>query len=356
MEQLINLRDYEAAARDRLRKELYDWYAGGAADEITLRENEEAWSRLRLRPRVLRDVSACDLATTVLGRPVTMPVLTGPCSLNGLVHPDGELAVARAASSAGIIQIISTGASYTLEEIATASTGTRWFQIYCLSDRSVSRALAERAASAGYAALCLTVDAPVEGLRERHLRNGFPIPPEGTRVGNLEAFVGDGSYHTARHKFLHDATITWSVVEWFRGITRLPVVLKGIVSPEDARLAVEHGADGIVVSNHGGRLLDTVVTTAAALGGVVEAVDGRVEVFVDGGIRRGTDVLKALALGARAVLVGRPYLWGLAVDGEAGARRVLEIQREELRITMALTGCAHLSDVARALIQPRTGS
>src|SRR2546422_4465171 len=352
----INLRDYEALARDRLPKGLYDWYAGGAADEITLRENEEAWTRLRLCPRVLADVSACDPTTTILGQPVAMPILTAPCSLNALLHPDGQLGGAGAAAAAGIIQVLSTGASFSLEEVAVASRGLRWFQLSCLRERGISRALAQRAEAAGYTALCLTVDAPAEGVRDRHARNRFQMPPSGARLGNLEPFIGDGTYASERHKFLHDASVTWSVLEWFRGFTRLPLVLKGILSAEDARLAVENGADGIVVSNHGGRQLDTAVSTCQALRRVVEAVEGRTEVFVDGGIRRGTDVLKALALGARAVLVGRPYLWGLAAEGEAGARRVLEILREELRVAMVLSGCARIADVGMALIESRTSA
>jgi len=345
----INLREYEAAARAVLPPEIFDWCAGGAGDEITLRENEAAWAQVRLQPRAFVDVSDCSLGTAILGREVSMPVMTAPCSLNRMVHPDGELAVARAAAGAGIIQVVSMGSTASLEDIAAAAQGPRWCQLYCLRDRGVTRALAQCAEAAGFAALCVTVDAPVDGIRERTVRNGFRAPPPGIRPANLPR-VPDEASGAAREALLHDRSAAWDVVEWLRGLTRLPVVAKGILNADDARLAVAHGASGLVVSNHGGRQLDSAIASCDALPRIVDAVSDRSEVYVDGGIRRGADVLKALALGARAVLIGRPFLWGLAVDGETGVRRVLEILRTELENCMALAGCARPSHAGRALI------
>jgi 4-hydroxymandelate oxidase len=354
----LNLAEYEQAARERLPRMVYDYYAGGSGDEVSLRDNELAWSRVRLRPRVLVDVGACDLATTVLGRPVAMPVLTAPCGANVLAHPDGELAVARATAAAGIVQVLSTMAGHSLEEVAAASDaagGARWFQLYCYRDREVTRELVARAEAAGYLALCVTVDVPVLGYRERDARNRFRLPP-GVRLANIKHQFEELESGSALLQYVNDQfdpCLTWESVEWLRSITRLPVVLKGVLAAEDARLAVEHGAAGIIVSNHGGRQLDGAVATCDALPEIADAVAGAaetMEVYVDGGIRRGVDVLKALALGARAVLIGRPYLWALAVDGEAGVLRVLHMLRDDLRRSMALAGCPRISDAGRALI------
>ena len=352
----INLYDYETLARQRLPPMAYDYYAGGADDELTVQENQAAWRRVRLRPRMLVDVSVRDLSTTILGQPISMPVLTAPAAFQAMAHPDGECAVARAAAAAGIINVVSTLSTYSLEEVAAASTGARWFQLYCYRDRSITRMLVERAEAAGYAALCLTVDAPVLGRRERDVRNSFNLPA-GMRMKNLESVAveqttGSDGVSALQQYFTDqlDASLTWGVLEWLRGVTRLSLVVKGVLTAEDARLAVEGGAAGIVVSNHGGRQLDEVLTTCEALPEVVEAVDGRIDVLVDGGIRRGTDVLKALAMGADAVLVGRPYLWGLAVDGEAGVGNVLELLRAELSVSMALAGRPAISSIDRTLI------
>ncbi len=352
----VNLQDYETLASKRLPAAVYDYYAGGAGDELTVRENQQAWGRVRLRPRMLVDVSAQDLSTTVLGHPITMPLLTAPCAFNALAHPEGECAVARATATAGIIQIVSTLSTYSLEEVAAASTGTRWFQLYCYRDRSITRILVERAEAAGYTALCLTVDAPMLGRRERDVRNRFSLPA-GMSIKNLEQ-VGlqeltaskDGSAIQKYIADLFDAGLTWDVLDWLRGVTRLPLLVKGILTADDARQAVERGVDGIIVSNHGGRQLDGVLTSCEAMPGIVEAVAGRAEIFVDGGIRRGTDVLKALAMGACAVLIGRPYLWGLAVGGEDGVRRVLELLRAELGLSMALAGRPTIASIDRTLI------
>jgi 4-hydroxymandelate oxidase len=350
----LTLADYDARAQEILPRGIYDYFARGAADDITLRENETAWNQLRLRPRVLVDVAAPDLTTTILGQAVTMPVLTAPCALNAMAHPDGELAVARATAGAGVIQVLSVGSSYTLEEVAAAAAGPRWFQLYCVRDPAVTRDLVERAEAAGYGALCLTVDSPTDGIREHNARNRFKAPPPGHRpLANLASYDFDFS-EKFRNQSWHDPSLTWATLAWLRGITRLPIVVKGVLDAEDGRLAAEHGAAGIIVSNHGGRQLDTCLATCPALRPIVEAVAGKAEVYVDGGIRRGSDVLKALALGARAVLIGRSYLWGLAVDGEAGVARVLEILRHELRMNLALSGTARVGQAGLGLIQRPT--
>ncbi|HEX3526828.1 MAG TPA: alpha-hydroxy acid oxidase [Thermoanaerobaculia bacterium] len=354
----FNLADYEQLARERLPRMVYDYYAGGAGDEVSVRENELAWSRVRLRPRVLVDVSACDLSTTVLGRPVAMPVLTAPCGMNVLAHPDGELAVARATAAAGIVQVLSTLSGHSLEDIAAVSSaagGAQWFQLYCYRDRGITRELVARAEAAGFLALCVTVDVPVLGYRERDARNRFHLPP-GVRVANITQQVAEIDRGSALLQYVSDQfdpSLTWESVDWLRSITRLPVVLKGVLAAEDARLAVEHGAAGVIVSNHGGRQLDGTVAPCDALPEIAEAVAraaDTAEVYVDGGIRRGVDVLKALALGARAVLIGRPYLWALAAEGEAGVLRLLHMLRDELQRSLALAGCPRVRDVRPSLI------
>lgn len=334
------------------------YYAGGANDEVSLRDADRAWERFRLRPRVLVDVSAVDTRTTVLGTPLAVPVLTAPCALNQLAHPDGERAVARAAAAAGVIQVLSTASSVGLEEVAAEVAAPRWFQLYCYRDRAITTDLVHRAEAAGYGAICLTVDLPVLGRREREVRVSFSAPA-GITMRNLERYASDVMTAQAGASALAhyvanqwDASLTWDVVPWLRSITRLPVVLKGILTREDAALAVEHGAQAVIVSTHGGRQLDRVVASADALAEVVAAVDGRADVLVDGGIRRGTDVLVALALGARAVLIGRPYLWGLAVDGEAGVAQVLQLLRDEVALAMALSGRTTVAAIDRGVLAP----
>ncbi len=270
-----------------------------------MRDNRRGWQAWRFRPRVLVDVATRDLSTTLLGRKVAMPVLTAPCAFNALAHVDGELAVARAATAAGIVQVVSTAGTYSLEEVAAAAPeGLRWFQLYCYRDREVTRWLVERAVAAGYQALCLTVDAPLVGRRERDARNRFGLPHgmtwknlQGVGLDRMEA-VDEGSALVHYISSIWDSSLTWDAVEWLRGLSPLPLVIKGILTADDARLAVEHGAAGLIVSNHGGRQLDGTQPTSEALAEVVDAVAGRAEVLVDGGIRRGSDVLKALALGA----------------------------------------------------------
>ena len=351
---LLNPHDFESAAREKLSPSVYDYYAGGAGDEITVRENELAWARHRLVPRMLVDVSVCDLRTSALGDALSMPIITAPCALNRLAHPDGELAVSRAVSALGTAQVLSTLSSTSLEDVAAAAPAPRWFQLYVYRDRAVTQALVQRAEAAGYTAICLTVDVQRPGNRERDFRNGFRVPPA-VRAMNFGQAIEDTDDGSALLKYINDQfdpSLTWEGLDWLRSITRLPIVVKGILAAADARLAVEHGAAGIAVSNHGGRQLDTVLTSCEALPAVVDAVDGKAEVFVDGGIRRGTDVFTALALGARAVLIGRPYLWGLAVDGERGVMRVLTLMRDDLALSMALAGAPSVGKIGREFVAP----
>ena len=353
----INLDDYEQLARERLPQMVFDYYFGGAGDELTVRENRLSWQRLRLRPRVLVDVAVRDLSTTVLGQTISLPVLTAPCAFNALAHPEGELAVARAATAAGILQVVSTAGTFSLEEVAAAAPhGARWFQLYCYRDRDVTRWLVERAARAGYQALCLTVDAPLVGRRERDTRNRFGLPAGITwknleRVGLDRMEPGDEGSALVRYiSEIWDPSLTWEAVEWLRGLSELPLVVKGILTADDARRAVDHGAAAIIVSNHGGRQLDGTITSSEALAEIADAVGARAEILVDGGIRRGTDILKALALGARAVLIGRPYLWALAVAGQQGVEHLLSLLRDELDLDMALAGRPTIASIDRSLV------
>lgn len=335
-------RPFEAHARDVLPAMVYDYFAGGSEDETTLRANTSAWESQRIVPRVMVDVRTIDPSTTLLGRNLAFPVLVAPCAFNRLAHPDGEHAVARAAARAGVIQVLSTASSTPLEDVAAlAPEAPRWFQLYCYKDRDLTLDLVHRAEAAGFEALCLTVDVAVPGLRERDVRNRFALP-EGIRWANLDHMmesVGQGSALTHYIHQMWDRNLSWETLSWLRSQTSLPVVVKGVMAADDARLAAESGIDGIVVSNHGGRQLDGCVSTGEVLAEVCAAVDDRCPVLVDGGIRRGSHVVKALAMGASAVLVGRPYLWGLAANGEAGVYAVLEQFRTEIERSMALAGC-----------------
>lgn len=352
----INLYDYEALAEAKLSRMAADYYASGAHDEITLRENHAAYDRIRLRYRVLRDISRRTTATTVLGHALNMPVIVAPTAFHKLAHPDGEVATVRAAGAAGTLMILSTLSTSSIEEVMAAATGPVWFQLYVYKDRAATEALVRRAEAAGCSALVLTVDAQIWGRRERDVRNRFQLPP-GLSVRNLmpagqESFpqAAEGSGLAAYVASLFDQTLSWKDVEWLCALSKLPVLLKGIVHPDDARLAVAHGAAGVIVSNHGGRQLDTAPATIDALPEIVAAVDGRIEVLIDGGIRRGTDVVKALALGAKAVAVGRPVLWGLAHDGQAGVERVLELLRFEVDLAMGLCGCGTVEEIDGGLV------
>lgn len=350
----INVADYERLAAEKLDPGVHGYFAGGAGDERTLRDNVEAFRRWQLRPRVLVDVSEVGAATTVLGMKLSMPLLVAPVAFQKLAHPDGEPGMARAAAAAGTAMCLSSLASASPSEVADASPdGTHVLQLYVFKDRGVTRALIDQAVEHGYRAIALTVDAPQAGHRERDYRTGFQVPAH-VAVPAVEAAVRPGVSITPRGVFeLVDPSLTWEGLEAIAGECSLPVLVKGVQTGEDGRLAVEHGAAGVVVSNHGGRQLDCVAASLDMLPEVVEAVDGRAEVLMDGGIRRGTDVLVALALGARAVLAGRAPLWGLAVDGVAGARRVLELLRGEIELALTLCGCPTPADVTRDHVQRR---
>ncbi len=356
---MINLFEIETAAAAQMDPSAWGYYAGGANDEITVRENRAAWDRLAIRYRTMVDVSTRSLGTTVLGTPIDFPVMVAPTAMQKLAHPDGECAMVRAAGKCGTLMVVSTTATTSLEDVRAAATGPTWFQLYIYQDRGATRSLLERARDVGYSAVVITVDSPMLGWRERDIASGFTLPKHLTIANAVAAGSGHsrmpaadaGESGLAKHlKALHDTALTARDIEWAREITGLPVVVKGIVRGDDARRAIDHGAAGIVVSNHGGRQLDTSIATARALPEVVDAVGDRAEVYVDGGIRRGTDVLKAIALGARAVLVGRPPLWGLAVGGESGAAEVLNHLRLELDLAMALSGCASIPELTRDLV------
>ena len=347
--------DYERLAEERLEPGAFGYYAGGAGDELALSGNVDAWRRLRLRPRVLVDVSKVSTATAVLGTPISMPLLVAPTAIQKLAHPDGETGMARAAAAAGTLMCLSTLATAAPGEVARAAPGApRWFQLYVFRDRGVTRSFVEQAVEHAYGAIVLTVDAPRLGRRERDLRTGFRVPEE-ISVPSLAALGGWEGATPLELLGAIDPSLTWDDLAELRALAPLPLVLKGIQTAEDAALAVEHGVDGIVVSNHGGRQLDAVAATADLLPDIVDAVAGRLEVYVDGGIRRGSDVVKALALGARAALAGRAPLWGLACDGEAGARRVLELLRDEIELSLALCGCTSPEQVQPAHVTRITG-
>jgi isopentenyl diphosphate isomerase/L-lactate dehydrogenase-like FMN-dependent dehydrogenase len=349
----INCADYERLAEERAEPGYWGYVVGGAGDEVTLRENREAYGRVLLRPRMLVDVSDVSTASTVLGTEIAMPLMVAPTSLQRVAHPDGEPALARAAASVGTIYTLSSLASVRPAELAEgAPEALRWFQLYWSRDRDFTRELVAETTETGYSALVLTVDFATAGPRDRDRRSGYGLP-EGLPMPNLPHSLGTSAYFHDTLSEVVDPSLTWRDLEWLRSECPLPLLVKGVLTAEDATLAVEHGAAGIVVSNHGGRQLDGVPATLDVLPEVVEAVGGRAEVYLDGGIRRGTDVAKALALGARAVFIGRPALWGLAADGEAGARHVLEILRDEIRLAQILLGCARPGDIGPTHVRMR---
>ena len=350
--ELHALADFEALARERMHPAAYDYVAGGSWDEISLADSETAWRRYRLRPRVLVDVSRIDPSTTLLGARAAFPAATAPMAVHGLAHPDGEVATARAAAAAGVPFTLSTMSSRSIEDVAEAAPdGTNWFQLYVQAQPEQSRRLVERAAAAGFKGIILTVDLPILGYRVRDRRNGWDLR---VPLGNFESGPGAGPSHrldAGGSGAVDDplnGTLVWDDLAEIRSWSALPLVLKAVLTGEDARLAVEHGADAIVVSNHGARQLDRAVAPIEALEEVVAAVDGRAEVWVDGGVRRGLDIAIALALGARGVLVGRPVLWALASGGQAGVERALAVLREEFEIALALLGAPTPGDVTRA--------
>lgn len=345
--------DFEAAAEKVLSKQAYDYFRSGADEERTLKANRKAFRKYVLWPRVLVDVSVVSTAVRVLGTEMKSPLIVAPTAYHRLAHPDGEVETAVGAARAGVTLVLSTLATRTLEDVAKASGGRKWFQLYVHNDRGFTKSLIERADAAGFEALVLTVDAPILGRRLADERNSFVLP-EGVRMENLvepDLPPTEGSALSAFAAARHDASLSWADIEWIRSISSLPLVIKGILRSDDALTAADLGVDAIVVSNHGGRQLDGAPAAIDALDRVSQCLGGRIELMMDGGIRFGTDILKALALGARAVLIGRPVIWGLAVGGAAGVARVLDVLRMELIASMQLAGCSAVEAIDRTLVE-----
>lgn len=338
----ITVAEYEPPARAAMEHGAWDYYAGGAGDEITLADARAAWDRLRLRPRVLADVATRDLSTTAFGRQLAHPVIVAPMAAHDLAHPEAERASARGAAAAGALLTLSTISSVPMEEVAAAAPDApRWFQLYAPADRDACRALVERAVAAGFEAVAVTVDLPLPGNRERDRRNAFVL--------HLGAHLPEDQ-PVDETGLIELPTLTWDDLAWLRSVCPLPLIAKGVLRADDAVRAIEAGVDGIWVSNHGGRQLDTSVAGIDALPEIAAAVGDRALLVVDGGVRRGIDVLKGLALGADLVAVGRPVLWGLAVGGADGVRHVVEILRDELSLAMALAGCRAIGDITPDLV------
>ncbi|KAM6601740.1 hypothetical protein CsatA_021349 [Cannabis sativa] len=346
----VNVNEFQELARKVLPKMYFDFYNGGAEDEYTLKQNMEAFQRIRLWPRVLVDVSRIDMSTTLLGYKIAAPILIAPTAMHQLAHPEGEKATARAAASCNTIMVVSFSSNCTIEEVASSCNAVRFFQLYVYKQREVSAELVKRAERNGFKAIVLTADTPKLGRREADIKNKMIAP----KLRNLEGLMAtevdsnDGSNLEAYASKTMDASLCWKDIEWLRSITSLPILLKGVLTHEDARMAVEAGVDGIIVSNHGGRQLDYAPPTISVLEEVIHGVGGKIPVLLDGGVRRGTDVFKALALGAQAVLVGRPVIYGLAAKGENGVRTVIEMLKNELELTMTLSGCPTLKDIHRS--------
>jgi isopentenyl diphosphate isomerase/L-lactate dehydrogenase-like FMN-dependent dehydrogenase len=348
----INIADLERLAEEALEAGAHGYFAGGAGDEWTLRRNIEAFAEWELRPRVLVDVAEVSTKAEVMGAEVDAPVLVAPVAFQKLAHPDGEQGMAWAAAAAGTVMCLSSLATSTPAEVAGAADGRRWMQLYCFRDRKVTHAVIEEAVASGYEAVVVTVDAPYAGKRERDFRTGFEVPAD-VRTPVIEAAAGKQDLTVAEVFALVDPSLDWDGLEALVDECELPLLVKGVQTAEDAALAVDHGAAGVIVSNHGGRQLDGVAASIDILPEAVEAVEGRVPVLMDGGVRRGTDVATALALGAEAVLVGRPALWGLAADGQAGAELALRMLREELRLALALLGCRSPAELTPAHVRRR---
>ena len=356
LETIVNLSEFEAAAAARLELGALDYIRGGAGDELTLADNERAFRRYRLRPRVLVDVAAIETGTTFLGKRLRLPLGTAPMAFQHFAHPDAELATARAAARAGTLFCLSTMSSRSIEEVAAAADdaggGPRWFQLYVHRDRGLSADLVARAAAAGYSASVLTVDLPVAGMRERDVRNRFGYPQVFGNFGPRDGpAAGEGPLATVIGGF-NDASLSWTDVDWLRGVSDLPVIVKGVLTPDDATLAVAHGAAAVVVSNHGGRQLDRTPASIDALAEIADATRGDAEIYLDGGVRRGVDVLTALALGAHGVFIGRPLGYALALGGEASVARALALIEAELRTDMALLGVTRVDQLSLAHVRP----
>ncbi|MBV9242767.1 MAG: alpha-hydroxy-acid oxidizing protein [Acidobacteria bacterium] len=336
LDDMFTLADFEPVARERMSAMAWEYIASGAADEITLGWNRRAFDLIKLAPRVLCDLTKLDTCVELFGQKLELPIILAPVGLQRLYHVDGEAGAVRGAAQAGATYVISSYSTTPLEDIAAAATGPLWFQIYLQPDRGFTLGVVQRAEAAGVKAFCVTVDLSVIGVRNRMDRARFAVPPEMSCPHMMENFTG--------------SPITWADIDWLRSITRLPIVLKGILNPKDAELAVENGASGIIVSNHGARDLDTTPATIEALPRVVEAIADKIPVLMDGGVRRGTDILKALAFGAKAVLIGRPFCFGLAVGGADGVAKVVNILRTEFEIAMALTGRTSIGSVDPSVI------
>jgi 4-hydroxymandelate oxidase len=354
---IASISDYESLAQTRMTPQAWAYFAGGSADEQTLAENAAAFRRLSLRARVLRDLDGGTTQLDLFGHSLTAPLLLAPIAYQMLAHPDGERASVLGAGAAQTAMVVSTQASVSLEDIAQAAAAPLWFQLYVQPDRSFTESLVRRAEAAGYRALVVTVDAPISGIRNREQRAGFALPAgvEAVNLRGMPSPLLDAQQSLPGGQLLLGGPLlaaapTWRDIAWLRGVTRLPILLKGIMTAEDATRAIAEGADGIVISNHGGRTLDTQPATITVLPKIVQTVGGRVPVLIDGGIRRGSDIIKALALGARAVLIGRPYIYGLAAAGAPGVCHVLRILRAEFEAAMALTGCRTLADTDTSLI------
>lgn len=353
----VNLSEFESFARDKLTDMTFGYYVSGANDEVTLRENRAAFERIKLLPYVLRNIRQRSMATTILGHTYPTPLFVAPMATQRLAHPAGELGMVRGAGQHGVGMILSTMSTSRIEDVAAARTAPTWFQLYVYEDRHLSETLVKRAEAAGFSALVLTVDTPLLGRRERDVRNSYAPPPGyepiNLPIENIQQYETEnesGFANFMRTKLRSD-DMTWDAVRWLKTITDMPILLKGILRADDANTAVEVGADGIIVSNHGGRQLDTVPATIEQLPYVTAAVNGRVPVLMDGGVRRGTDVIKALALGAQGVLIGRPLLWALAYDGADGVARALQLMTDEIDLAMALCGCASLADITPDLLR-----
>ncbi|KAF2586873.1 hypothetical protein F2Q70_00037339 [Brassica cretica] len=380
--EITNVTEYEAIAKEKLPKMVYDYYASGAEDQWTLQENRNAFARILFRPRILIDVSKIDMTTTILGfkismpimvaptamqkmahpegndvcfllkHSISMPIMVAPTAMQKMAHPEGEYATARAASAAGTIMTLSSWATSSVEEVASTGPGIRFFQLYVYKNRKVVEQLVRRAERAGFKAIALTVDTPRLGRRESDIKNRFTLPPnltlknfEGLDLGKMDEANDSGLASYVAGQI--DRTLSWKDVQWLQTITSMPILVKGVITGEDARIAIQAGAAGIIVSNHGARQLDYVPATISALEEVVKATQGRIPVFLDGGVRRGTDVFKALALGASGIFIGRPVVFSLAAEGEAGVRKVLQMLRDEFELTMALSGCRSLKEITR---------
>jgi 4-hydroxymandelate oxidase len=353
---LVNVFDFEPVAHERLSKMAWEYISGAAGDETTLRWNREAYDKIRLKPRILMDVSKLDTRVSVFGQELPFPILLAPTAYHRLFHPEGELAAARGAGALGAGMVLSSFSNTSVEDVAKAAKAPLWFQLYVQRDRELTRDMVQRAEAAGCRAICVTVDTPVRGARNREERIGFALPPElglpnlRMRSGSAATARGHASSESEIFSAILDPTLTWKEIAWLRGVARVPVLLKGVLNPDDAVRAADEGVAGLIVSNHGARNLDTVPATIDALPRIADKVGSRVTLLMDGGIRRGTDVLKALALGARAVLIGRPYVYGLSAAGEHGVAAVLKILKRELEMAMALSGRRSLAEVDSSVL------